>query len=307
MKEQREMTEKTETEEKQPRLMWLDVWRGIAVINMCLYHGLWDLVYYFRLPGFDWYSALPGYVWQQSICWSFIFLSGYSYALGRNKFRRGATILFAGALVEAVAGAFGQEIHYGILSFLGLWQLLLTLPEDQLSREMRLRSWCRIGPIGFILCLGLFFLCRNVNQGSLGFESLKLVTLPGALYRSRLTACLGFPPADFFSLDYFSLLPWGFLFLAGYFLSQYRAEQRRDVAAAKSRTVYGVNGGFGGVAPAEEGGTLGEVLLQRLSGQALFRRRGRLLAWVGRHALPIYLLHQPIWMAIFEIAIRLRR
>jgi len=162
--------------------MWLDVWRGIAVINMCLYHGLWDLVYYFRLPGFDWYSALPGYVWQQSICWSFIFLSGYSYALGKNKFRRGATILFAGALVEAVAGAFGQEIHYGILSFLGLWQLLLTLPEDQLSREMRLRSWCRIGPIGFILCLGLFFLCRNVNQGSLGFESLKLVTLPGALF-----------------------------------------------------------------------------------------------------------------------------
>ena len=170
--------------------MWLDVWRGIAVINMCLYHGLWDLVYYFRLPGFDWYSALPGYVWQQSICWSFIFLSGYSYALGKNKFRRGATILFAGALVEAVAGAFGQEIHYGILSFLGLWQLLLTLPEDQLSREMRLRSWCRIGPLGFAICLGLFFLCRNVNQGSLGFESLKLVTLPGALYRSRLTACL---------------------------------------------------------------------------------------------------------------------
>ena len=307
MKEQREMTEKTETEEKQPRLMWLDVWRGIAVINMCLYHGLWDLVYYFRLPGFDWYSALPGYVWQQSICWSFIFLSGYSYALGKNKFRRGATILFAGALVEAVAGAFGQKIHYGILSFLGLWQLLLTLPEDQLSREMRLRSWCRIGPIGFVLCLGLFFLCRNVNQGSLGFESLRLVTLPDALYRSRLTACLGFPPADFFSLDYFSLLPWGFLFLAGYFLSQYRAEQRRDAAAAKSRTVYGMNGGFGGIAPAEEGGTLGEVLLQRLFGQSLFRRRGRLLAWVGRHALPIYLLHQPIWMAIFEIAIRLRR
>ena len=215
--------------------MWLDVWRGIAVINMCLYHGLWDLVYYFRLPGFDWYSALPGYVWQQSICWSFIFLSGYSYALGKNKFRRGATILFAGALVEAVAGAFGQEIHYGILSFLGLWQLLLTLPEDQLSREMRLRSWCRIGPIGFILCLGLFFLCRNVNQGSLGFESLKLVTLPGALYRSRLTACLGFPPADFFSLDYFSLLPWGFLFLAGYFLSQYRAAQRPRASFALLR------------------------------------------------------------------------
>ena len=265
--------------------MWLDIWRGIAVINMCLYHGLWDLVYYFRLPGFDWYSALPGYVWQQSICWSFIFLSGYSYALGKNKFRRGATILFAGAFVEAVAGAFGQEIHYGILSFLGLWQLLLTLPEDQLSREMRLRSWCRIGPIGFALSLGLFFLCRNVNQGSLGF-----------------------PPADFFSLDYFSLLPWGFLFLAGYFFSQYRAEERRDAAEAEgSRTVHGVNGDSGCIAPAEEGGTLGEVFVQRLSGQALFRRRGRLLAWVGRHALPIYLLHQPIWMAIFEIAIRLRR
>ena len=123
-----------------------------------------------------------------------------------------------------------------------------------------------------------------------------------------MTACLGFPPADFSSLDYFSLLPWGFLFLAGYFFSQYQAEQRRDAAEAESsRIVRGMNGGFGGVAPAEEGGTLGEVLLQRLSGQALFHRRGRLLGWIGRHALPIYLLHQPIWMAIFEIAIRLRR
>lgn len=186
--------------------------------------------------------------------------------------------------------------------------MLPTLSEDQLSCEMRLRSWCRVDPLGFTICLGLFFLYRNVNQGSLDFESLKLVTLPGALYRSCSTACLGFPPADLFSLDYSPLLSWGFLSLADYSLSQYRAEQRRGtVEVEESQPVYGVNDGFGGVALAEEGGAPGEVLMQRSSGQVLFRRRGRLLDWVGRHALPIYLLCQPIWVVVFEITVRLRR
>ncbi len=279
---------------KRPRLAWLDVWRGLAVLNMCLYHGIWDLVYYFRLPGFDWYSAVPGYIWQQCICWSFIFLSGYSYALGQNKFRRAATILFAGVLVEAVAGAWQQEIHYGILSFLGLWQLLLVLPEDWLARQMRLRSWQQIGRLGFVLSAVLFFLCRNVNQGNLGFESVRLVTLPRELYHSNFTACLGFPPAEFESLDYFSLLPWGFLFLAGYFLSQYQAEQRRDAEAAAKRAEC---------APAApvEAITLGDVLVQRIREGHPGKCLGQLFAFLGKRALLIYLLHQPVLMAVFEL------
>jgi len=52
----------------------------------------------------------------------------------------------------------------------------------------------------------------------LGFESFKLAALPRTLYQNLVTAYLGMPPAGFFSTDYFSLVPWFFLFVTGYFL-----------------------------------------------------------------------------------------
>ena len=63
----------------------------------------------------------------------------------------------------------------------------------------------------------------------MGFEGARLLTLPAGLYRDHVTALLGFPPADFFSTDYFSLLPWFFLFLTGWFLFRLRPEETRRV------------------------------------------------------------------------------
>ena len=61
----------------------------------------------------------------------------------------------------------------------------------------------------------LFLFFRGVSGGTLFFG---LIAVPEGFYRSYLTACFGFPPADFFSTDYFALLPWLFLFWCGYFL-----------------------------------------------------------------------------------------
>ena len=71
----------------------------------------------------------------------------------------------------------------------------------------------------------LFLLLRDVDRGGLGFEGVWLCRLPKGLYRNHLTAILGFPPADFFSTDYFPLLSWLFLFLTGYFLYRLRPER----------------------------------------------------------------------------------
>ena len=48
--------------------------------------------------------------------------------------------------------------------------------------------------------------------------------MPADWYQNSLTALLGFPGPDFFSADYFSLLPWLFLFWTGYFLYRLRPE-----------------------------------------------------------------------------------
>ncbi|MBP3485343.1 MAG: DUF1624 domain-containing protein, partial [Oscillospiraceae bacterium] len=66
---------------------------------------------------------------------------------------------------------------------------------------------------------------REVNSGYLGFEGARVLTLPRSLYRNYFTALLGFPQQGFYSTDYFSLLPWVFLFWTGYYLYRLRRQE----------------------------------------------------------------------------------
>ena len=50
---------------------------------MIAYHACWDLVYLFHAD-WDWYRGTGAYIWQQSICWTFILLSGFCFSLGRR-------------------------------------------------------------------------------------------------------------------------------------------------------------------------------------------------------------------------------
>ena len=56
------------------RCALLDELRGLDLISMMLYHGMWDLVYLFGVRA-PWYGSWQGELWQQSICWVFILLS----------------------------------------------------------------------------------------------------------------------------------------------------------------------------------------------------------------------------------------
>lgn len=51
--------------------------------------------------------------------------------------------------------------------------------------------------------------------------------LPAVLYKNKLTTYLGFTEAGFASSDYFSLFPWLFLYLAGYYAFRISARQGR--------------------------------------------------------------------------------
>lgn len=67
---------------------------------------------------------------------------------------------------------------------------------------------------------------------------------------------LGYVRADFESADYFPILPWVFLYLIGYFLGQTGVFERNDKLFAKSRIP--------------------------------------LLGFIGKYAIVIYILHQPV-------------
>ena len=92
---------------------------------------------------------------------------------------------------------------------------------------------------------------------------LKTFALPAALYKTNYFMPLGFFNSSFHSADYFPLLPHLFMFLAGTFIG-----------------IYAANGRF----PA-----------------FTYRRRSRALCFLGRHALVIYIAHQPIIYGILWV------
>ena len=202
------------------RLHLLDAIRGFTLLNMIVFHGLWNLVYLFGVRA-DWYTGKAGYLWQQSICWTFLLLSGFCWSFSRNHLKRGAVVFGGGVAVTAVTCLLMPEsrIVFGVLTCLGSCMLLL-IPLEKIFRKVP-SLW------GLAISFGLFVLLRDVNIGYLGFEGWVICPLPSVLYRNLLTAYLGFPHRSFYSTDYFPLIPWFFLFVTGYFL--FRVLEERNL------------------------------------------------------------------------------
>lgn len=107
---------------------------------------------------------------------------------------------------------------------------------------------------GIILFSILFILTYNVHRGYLGIEGIWSYKLPEILYQTNITAPIGFYSENFYSSDYCPILPWIFMFLIGTILGRY---------------------------------------VKNLP-EALARTHIKPLAFIGRHTLIIYLVHQPI-------------
>ena len=189
----------------------LDNIRGLTLLGMIAYHGTWDLVYLYGVD-WKWYEGTGAYIWQQSICWTFILLSGFCWSLGKNPIKRGLFVFGGGVLVTLVTLIFmwDSRIVFGILTFLGSCMLLM-IPMDKWLKKLR-PEW------GLFFSVILFVLTRNCNRGYLGFEKWNLFALPTRLYRGMIATYFGFLDPDFYSTDYFSIIRWIFLFLCGYFI-----------------------------------------------------------------------------------------
>ena len=236
---------------KKRRYKILDILRGVTLIQMILYHGIWDLVYIFD-KNFPWYEGPLAYLWQQSICWTFILLSGFCWSFDKNKLKRGGLVFSCGIVITMITILFlpSEKIIFGILTFLGS-SMLLMIPFHFALKKVN-------PTLGFFLSLLLFFLFRNINIGYLGFEQWNIRKLPEHWYHDYFTAFIGFPSVEFQSTDYFSLFPWFFLFLTGYFL--YHWLQQKN----KLDSLYSI----------------------KLSLP--------IIEWLGRTSLLVYMLHQPV-------------
>lgn len=242
------------------RLHLLDTIRGITLISMIAYHTAWDLVYIAGI-NWPWYHSRGAYVWQQSICWTFILLSGLCNVLSVHKWRRGLLVFASGLLVTAATLVFLPEdrVIFGVLTLIGSAMLIFALIGPGLKN---------VPPsAGILVCALLFYVFRPVNDGLLQLWPGKQIPLPSGLYHGMTATYFGFMDPTFYSTDYFSILPWIFLYGTGVFLGRFL--NRRGLL----RT------GF-------------------------FRLNIPPLSFLGRHSLLIYLLHQPV---IYMVIVLLTR
>ncbi len=222
------------------RIWELDALRGLFILGMVIVHFVIDLFEIYALVE----GSLPGwFVFVRS--WGgvlFFLLSGISVTLGRRHIFRGLVVFGGGMLCTLVTfamvklGFFHESmmIYFGVLHCLGacmlLWGLLRRLP------------WWALLPLGIaFIGLGLWM------RGQSGVDTVWLMPL-------------GLPWKNFYSSDYFPLLP-----NLGYFL----------VGSVLGRTLYREK----------------QTLLPQVN------ERQPILAFLqlcGRQSLWIYLLHQPI-------------
>jgi len=195
----------------------------------------------------------------------FIFISGTVCRYSSNNIKRGAQCFFIGMIMTFVMPFFTSgTVMFGILHFLGVSMMLFGLGQKLFDL---LPSWVGIG-----VCVLLFILTMNVrltyangmiSPGYIGIPNLFAIKLPMEAYNVGVLFPLGLHNASFSSSDYFPMMPWFFLFLAGSY--------------------------FGIIAKA---GRLPKFC---------YPTHIKWLAAVGRYTIWIYVLHQPVLYGIFSL------
>ena len=188
----------------------IDALRGFALVNMVLFHLMYDIFNIFS-AGTGWNSEPLTIIWERFICCSFIILSGVSFNFSHRPFKRGIVLNACGFLITIVTVLVipSQAVWFGILNFLGC-AMMLAYPLKAYLENIK-------PVVGAILNLLLFAFLYGVPEGYVGFFGVELFKLPEFLYGTKALAFIGFPPADFHSTDYFPIIPWIFLFLSGCF------------------------------------------------------------------------------------------
>lgn len=192
------------------RLHVLDLLRGILFLNMAAYHFLYDWVFLFG-QSCPFMNTQAAFLWQQMICSGFILLAGCCCTLSRNPAKHGVQILGCGLVITLVTVFITpqEQILFGILHFTGLAYLITACLRPIASKLPALPA-CAVAFLLFAFTKGIYY-------GYLGFLHTPLWYLPDWLYQFPMLFILGLPTPDFYSGDYFPLIPWFFLFLVGYF------------------------------------------------------------------------------------------
>ena len=237
------------------RIHLMDELRGFAVFCMVFYHGFYTLAF---LMGRSWGEWLYRFFMPAEPWFAglFIFIAGISSNLTHSNLVRGVKLLGVALLVTlATAIAVPEElIVFGILHFLSVCMIAFGLLQ-LLRRRLGRTEEPPFRLWPVVVCAVLFIVTRYLASGYLQIPFVLRVFLPSGWYQAWL-APLGLPGPGFSSADYFPLLPWCFVFAAGTVVGRLAKAGKFPAWTYPSRVPF--------------------------------------FSFLGRHALLIYVLHQPV-------------
>ena len=148
-------------------------------------------------------------------------------------------------------------IVFGILHFLGLALIIYSLLNKYTDKIKN--------SIGFVVSLVLFIISYNIPYGYIGFKGMACFYLPAQLYSFYPLFIIGLPTPDFYSGDYFPIVPHIFLFFAGVFI--------------------------------------GKIIKEKGAPKLMYKKLCPPLDFIGKHALVIYVVHQPVVIGILYLLV----
>jgi uncharacterized membrane protein len=238
-------------ETQKTRYALLDELRGFLVLCMIFYHGFLSVYDVLGLEAanflFEFFTPVEPFFAS-----AFIMLSGMMCGFSRSNLLRGIKC-FGVAVAITIVTMLGSEflgdiaIRFGILHLLGFSMILCGALNFIFKRT---NKW-----VGIIIALLLFFVFYGVPTDYTDIVGIRNI-IPQEWYFMENLYPFGITTPDFYSADYFPILPWTFLFIAGYFLYKFNIPQKFS--------------------------------------RVFEPKRIKPLGFLGRHALLIYVVHQPI-------------
>ncbi|MGI6264673.1 MAG: heparan-alpha-glucosaminide N-acetyltransferase [Acutalibacteraceae bacterium] len=234
------------------RICFLDEARGFDILLMIAYHAFYTAGWVLNLQtGKDLFRFFAPV--EPFFAGVFIFICGVCCRLSRNNFKRGGLLALVAAGISLALWFFMPDnmIWFGVLHMLAVGILLFALLRPLLDK---LPPW-----LGLALAVVLGVITWHVpgyNGALFGVPGIWSVPIPEWMRLNPWLYPLGLGQGTLHGTDYFPLLPWLFVFLAGCYVGVWAKAGKFPRWMSRSHVPF--------------------------------------LAAIGRHSLIIYVVHQPV-------------
>jgi uncharacterized membrane protein len=251
------------------RAFELDALRGLSIVMMLCHHFIFDVRYLLEIDMFAFQeSDIFGYLAQPLFISVFLSVSGICCQFSKNNLRRAVRMGIAALTLSVMMGVFslvfdeGLFVFFNILHLLTVGTLIYWLIDKLESRKAKKESMQPKDNVIIQSRNNVYFLVAAM------FFLLGIQVVPeiSGNVNTYLFLPLGILPKNYLPMgDYLPMIPWLGIFLIGIVIGRSAYRDKKSLFPGAPPTLLKLTKPF---------------------------------EWVGRNSLVVYLLHQPVMLAI---------